>query len=524
EAGALGPRMKTAAVTYDPARNLLIAATEDDTDFRSVGLIQVLQEELKGRIAQQRILGRGYVWVINSDGMYIVSKGRMRDGENILGARNDAGVYFVRDIIHRAHELGPEDTFVTRYVWRNGDDNSGRTKTAVVGYDREWGWVVGAGVYEDDFLNGLAAMRWHILGAALVFLVLGSLAAYALVGFMFNPLRTLQSVVAKGDLDAVVDERLLALNDEIGQLAQAFAVMMRTLNERVKQGEVVKLQLLNKNEEIEHAHRKLLQSTKMAAIGQLAAGVAHEINNPLAFVMSNLETLERYVAVYEEVLAEYEKLDAQKNFWRTVDEARQDLADVARKKKDCRLESLRYDMNEMFPELRDGLNRVKHIVTDLRAFSRTDQEMAAATDVTEVIEKVLTIVWNEIKYKAVIKKEYGKIPQVRCHAQRLGQVFMNVLVNAAHAVEAGKGVIRIRTSTRDGNACIEIEDNGCGIAPEHTARIFEPFFTTKPTGEGTGLGLSLSYDVLKKYGGDIHVVSEVGKGSTFTIILPAVPA
>lgn len=277
-----------------------------------------------------------------------------------------------------------------------------------------------------------------------------------------------------------------------------------------KQGEEQKLLI----EKLQQAQAQLLQSEKMASIGQLAAGVAHEINNPVGFVNSNMNSLRGYVETLFEVITAYDKLLAT-----SAADARIAAAS-AQLKLDADLEFLQEDVTQLVNESLDGLRRVKDIVQALKDFSHvgeTDWQMA---DLHHGLDSTLNIANNEFKYKATIDKQYGTLPLVKCLASQLNQVFMNLIVNASHAIKES-GVITIRTGTRNDEVWVCISDNGVGIAPENLQRIFEPFFTTKPIGQGTGLGLSLSYNIIQKHGGRIDVESELGKGTSFTIYLPA---
>jgi len=262
---------------------------------------------------------------------------------------------------------------------------------------------------------------------------------------------------------------------------------------------------------LEEAHNQLLQSEKMASIGQLAAGVAHEINNPVAFVNSNLGTLQQYAADMLKLLAAYETHEGA-----LADEVREA---IERLKQEIDAAYLRDDIGNLLTESLDGLQRVKRIVQDLKDFSHVDRAEREWADLEKGLESTLNVVWNELKYKATVVKEYGDIPQIECFPSQLNQVFMNLLVNAAHAIE-GQGQITMRSGHDADNVWVEVEDTGKGIAPEHLGRIFEPFFTTKPVGKGTGLGLSLSYGIVHKHGGRIDVKSELGKGSVFRVVLP----
>jgi len=277
--------------------------------------------------------------------------------------------------------------------------------------------------------------------------------------------------------------------------------------------------LETKNKELEDAYSelkltqsKILQQEKMASIGQLAAGVAHEINNPMGFISSNLGTLNKYLdRVYE-----YMGLLAETAGQAQAPEVSARLEDARRRLK---VDFIIDDTQKLIAESLEGADRVKTIVQNLKSFSRVDQAEAKLFDVNECIETTLNIVWNELKYKATVKKEYGALPVTMCYPQQLNQVFMNLLVNAGQAIE-DQGEITIRTRHQDGTIFASVSDTGAGISPDKLALIFEPFFTTKEVGKGTGLGLSITYDIVKKHDGEITVESEVGKGTTFTVRLP----
>ena len=268
------------------------------------------------------------------------------------------------------------------------------------------------------------------------------------------------------------------------------------------------------NGKLEAAQSQLLQSEKLASIGQLAAGVAHELNNPIGFVHSNLGSLKSYLDDIFEVAAACEIAAA-----RAANPA--DFAAIEALKAQKDFDYLRRDIFQLVAESQDGLARVKKIVQDLKDFSRPGENDWQWADIHGGIDSTLNIVWNELKYKCTIRKEYGDLPLVRCLLSQLNQVFMNLLVNAAHAIPQ-KGEIAIRTGIRaaDETVFIAVSDTGTGIPPENLSRIFEPFFTTKPVGKGTGLGLSLTYGIVKKHGGRIEVTSTPEVGSTFTVILP----
>ena len=265
--------------------------------------------------------------------------------------------------------------------------------------------------------------------------------------------------------------------------------------------------------QLEHTKDKLMQADKMASIGQLAAGVAHEINNPVGYINSNIGMLKEYMVEIFQMLDAYEKAED------LVSPESEQMKLVMSLKKKLKLDFLRQDIVDLMNESEEGVTRVKDIVQNLKDFSHVDVAEWAWSDLLNGLDSTLNIVNNEIKYKAEVKKEYGELPLVECQMQQVNQVFMNLLVNAAHAIEE-RGVITIRTGCEGDWVWVEIEDTGKGIAAEDKGKLFEPFFTTKPLGEGTGLGLSVSYGIINTHGGRIDVESEVGKGSKFRIWLP----
>ena len=282
-------------------------------------------------------------------------------------------------------------------------------------------------------------------------------------------------------------------NDEIGALASAFRDVINDLDQ---------------------AQEQLIQSDKMASIGQLAAGVAHEINNPVGFIGSNINALKTYCEELLLLLDEYETADEYlKNdfaHWNSIDKV----------KKDIDLNYLKKDIVKLIAESTDGVKRVKDIVQDLKDFSHVDESEWQFIDIHAGMDSTLNIVHNEIKYKAEVIKHYGDLPDIECIGSQLNQVFMNLLVNAAHAIDE-HGTIKIETGLTDNEwVWISISDTGKGIPKSKLKKIFDPFYTTKPIGQGTGLGLSLSYSIIEKHSGRIDVESVEGVGTTFCIWLP----
>ncbi len=299
-----------------------------------------------------------------------------------------------------------------------------------------------------------------------------------------------------------------AADDPVVRIGIQFSHMMQIIEQKNSE-------LQNAFDELKATQSQFVQQEKMASIGQLAAGVAHEINNPIGFVTSNLGTLQKYTAR----VAEFLQMQAEIFPQEAGDERVIRLAEIRRQLK---IGPILEDLPSLVAESLDGVERVRKIVQNLKNFSRVDQSDYSLTDINQCLDDTINIIWNELKYKCTVKKDYGDLPPTRCYPQQLNQAFMNLLVNAAQSIET-KGEIVITTRAGEQEITVAIADSGAGIPQENLNRIFEPFFTTKEVGKGTGLGLSITYDIVtKKHGGKIEVTSELGKGTTFVVTLPVI--
>ena len=312
-------------------------------------------------------------------------------------------------------------------------------------------------------------------------------------------------------LTAVANHVALALDR--AESFQTIEELSRGLEEKVR---VRTEQLRAANEELGAAYRnlqatqmQLIQREKMASVGQLVAGVAHELNNPIGFVSSNVATLEEFVGRLRGMVDAYRRAE---------------VAPADRARIDAAWEELKIDyalkyLDPMIQGIREGAERTRKIVRDLRVFARTGDDVWQAVDLHEELESSLTLLNHLLKDRVTVRRTFGQLPAVECVRSQIDQVFLNLLANAAQAI-TGEGTITIETRVEHGAAVVAIGDTGSGIPADVVGRIFDPFFTTKPVGEGTGLGLSISYEIVKKHRGEIHATSPPGQGATFTVRIP----
>ena len=304
----------------------------------------------------------------------------------------------------------------------------------------------------------------------------------------------------------------------------------RKLAESLLEERAVELFLANRELEktiktLKSSNLQLLQSEKMASVGQLAAGVAHEINNPVGFISSNLGTLRDYIEDVRQVI------DAQKfsikmgiectDAKRYVEINAKVIADLNALIDKIDIDFLMVDINDLLDESIDGVNRIRRIVADLLDFSRINSADYKNTDINALLDKTLSMAWNELKYKTEVNRDFGELPAVYCNDGKMAQVFLNLLLNASHAIEE-RGSITITTRHDGDNVSIIIADTGVGIPKNIISNIFDPFFTTKSVSEGTGLGLHIVRSVIEAHQGTISVDSQLGQGASFIILLPVV--
>ncbi len=394
--------------------------------------------------------------------------------------------------------------------------------------DPSFGWTVGVEVDSSEFFRPIRSMGLWLCGAAALLAALVVFFTYWIAGGITGPLKSLihsASRIAQGSFN---DRVPIRSSDEVGVLAATFNEMARALSVRE-----IQLQEMNRNLEgmvkdrtlelenshealkrayldLQSAQEQLIQTEKMASLGQLVSGIAHEIKNPLNFIYGNTGFLTDYTQTFQTLLESFENLPSL---------SAEDRAEIERKKESMHYAFIKGDLKVLIDNFAEGARRINAIVSDLRTFSRMDSDAISDVDLHASLEMSLNLLRNQYKNRVEIHKEYGDVPKIRGYPGKLNQVFMNLLSNAFHAVQ-GSGDVWIRTRAGGGMAEVEIEDSGVGIPKEHLSRIFEPFFTTKPVGQGTGLGLSISYGIIEQHQGKIHVTSVLQKGSVFTVQLP----
>ncbi len=350
----------------------------------------------------------------------------------------------------------------------------------------------------------------------MIFVTVLLVLVFALLIFFFSnqivsPIEVLVNAMKRFKSGKVEEITTLDTTYEIDYLVRTFNEMTRNVVATKRALEVKLEELKRANLEIKNTQTTLVQSAKMISLGQIVAGVAHELNNPIAFIYSNMHQMSDYADRMQELIAEYRKLQE-----KLPEKDQKQIKDLEAK---LEIDYLLKDMEDIIRSVLDGANRTKDIVSGLRTFSRMDDAHFAMSDLHEGIRNTLKLLASEMKNRITLHEEYSELPKVECSLSQLNQVFMNLLSNAVQAIPA-KGEIWIRTHTKEQKVFIEIEDSGSGIPAELLEKIFDPFFTTKKVGQGTGLGLSIAYGLIQKHNGNIRVESKTGKGTKFTIELP----
>ncbi|MBK5272839.1 MAG: HAMP domain-containing protein [Bacteroidia bacterium] len=379
--------------------------------------------------------------------------------------------------------------------------------------------AVELGVKTDTIIRDKKKIRLTSLIVSGVVFIIGIIIGFWLSRNISIPVLALRDAadkVGEGDLTQRVINKS---GDEIGELARSFNKMVEDLSKARQELHTANLNLASTNEELhttvaelKEAQDQLVQAEKMASLGQLTAGIAHEINNPINFVTANIQPLKDDIADIINVLTLYEKVIQEKGIEKEFEE-------VEKFKHDASTDLSLKEVNDLLKGIEDGAKRTSEIVKGLRNFSRLDQNVFRKANLNESLDSTLALLISSYKNRIEIVKEFGKIPEVDCFPGQINQVLMNILSNAIQAIPA-EGKIYIKTWQTNDMVKISIRDTGSGMTDEVRKKIFDPFFTTKDVGKGTGLGLSISFGIIQKHNGEIEVFSKPGEGTEFIIRIP----
>lgn len=382
-------------------------------------------------------------------------------------------------------------------------------------YPIEWdqtSFDIALGASKDDAKSVLRNVNFafmSVVGAVIILLII---TIFVTSSWVLKPLYELVEALQSFEIQEQVTTIPVKNDTEIGLLTESFNQMSQKISQarrdlRKKIGE-----LENTNKELKEAQTKLVHSAKMISLGQLVAGVAHELNNPIGFIYSNMIHLRDY----------------SKKLMSMVDTATDNPEQLKKVKEDLEYDYIVNDMPKLITSCEEGARRTRDIVLGLRNFSRLEEAKLKEVNLQEALDTTLELLQGEIKNRIQVNRNYEPVPAIHCYASQINQVFMNILSNAVHAID-GQGQIWLSIhpvkdpKSKEGKVQVSIQDSGKGMPPAILEKIFDPFFTTKEVGQGTGLGLSISYGIIQNHGGEIQVRSEVGVGTEFIIIIPVRP-
>lgn len=449
--------------------------------------------------------------------------------------------------VEKGDEVALSRPFEADLSVSEADDGVYDTRAPIMVGNTLYGYVE-IGLNIASVTDSISRVRNWTVTLALMEFVLVGLCSYLLGSFLMSQLQQLlQGAKHLGEAVKNKDYKEVFVpvrgKDELSELAEAFNQLVERLKEEYEQRqraqdelkelntlleEKVKdrtsllnqknYQLEETNKDLKEAQVQLLQAEKMASVGQLAAGVAHEINNPVGFVSSNISTLSEYVATYQMIFSQIQVVIDQKD----ENKRAASLIELEKMLGNQDMAFINEDISDLLSDSREGLQRVAEIVRGLKLFSRVDSDQMQKHNINDCVRTTLAMVNNQLKYICTVETHLGRIPDVEMNVGKISQVITNLLINAGQAIEAtGKnGRIIITTCTVGEFVELRVEDSGCGIPPSHLDKLFNPFFTTKPEGQGTGLGLSISFGIAQEHGGMLSATSTEGDGSTFTLALP----
>lgn len=385
-------------------------------------------------------------------------------------------------------------------------------------------WLTVVVIPESDFMENINANTHSTILLTFIALLVAILIGFVAAQWIIQPILQL-NIAAKKIAEGQWDQKLpVERHDEIGELAHSFSSMELQLSELInnleKRVQERTHELTKAYKRLKQSQTQLIQSEKMASLGQMVAGVAHEINTPLGYIKNNAEMTEDLLQEIKELIDAYNRLVVLLTTSEATEEAiNRQFANIAELSNKFKEDDTFAEMKQLIADTLHGISCIAELVINLKNFSRLDLAAISDVNLNESLDSVLIIAHNMLKYKTEVRKHYGDIPTVECSPSQINQIFLNLLTNAVQAIEE-KGIIQITTLADADFVRVTIQDTGKGIPKSVLARIFDPFFTTKRIGEGTGLGLSIVYQIVKQHKGNIRVVSQEGKGSKFIVSLP----
>ena len=411
-------------------------------------------------------------------------------------------------------ELYPKDYFVDRVSLEKDTFFELNIREVPFGFimsPMKWGeqrFMVGVGASKERAEKTIREVNYAIMAVFLALIILLIVSSVITARVVLRPLYMLLEATQQMDQGSENVEIPVTSETELGLLTESFNEMSRRVSSARSELEMKIKEVEEAYEELKDTQSKLVHSAKMASLGQLVAGVAHELNNPIGFIFSNMSHLKDY----------------SERLMHIIETAEKSPKNLEKIKKESDYEYIMEDLPRLIKSCEDGARRTRDIVLGLRNFSRLEEATLKKVDLNEALDNTLNLLRGELKNRIEVEKTYAKIPKVMCYASQLNQVFMNILSNAAQAID-GKGKITISTSSEKSSnkeewAIVKIKDSGKGISQDKVDKIFDPFFTTKGVGQGTGLGLSITYGIVEKHDGEIIVSSELGVGTEFTLRLP----
>ncbi len=375
---------------------------------------------------------------------------------------------------------------------------------------------------EKHYLKEYRKLSYQLIVSVTIVFVFFAVVVTSMIYLWFkNPLKNLSDATARvsnGDLTAKVEIHVPREFEQLGEIFNRMTsnlknqnlILEETVNRRTRE-------LKDSLKKLSETQNQMIQQERLASLGQLAAGIAHEINNPASYLYSNSQTLKEYLEVYDRLIELYRRRDTCADS-ADRDSLNREIEELIKKED---MDFIAEDLKSMISDAQTGITKITEIVKSLRSFARKDELTREPVNLNNVVRNSLKLVWNKLKYKARVEEQLNPVPDISANANQLEQVLVNMLVNAADAIQEDRGLITVRTFCRaSGNICVEVEDNGSGITPEEQKRIFEPFYSTKEKNAGTGLGLSISLGIVQSHSGEIELDSEVGRGTIFRLVFP----